>query len=984
MKKTLTFIVVLTLLFAHAAYAKTDGYIYSDPVANTYAGRAEASQLISNLRFTDMPADISSQDAIVRSGVLNMIKGYEPQYRPNAAVTKEEALAFVLRTVGLENAAQASGVALQATLPADSPLLTVWSVGYMRQARTMGLITAAQYTEAVTPDPSTLDPAVSFVRTAPATREELAGWLAGALQYVQPNIFSTTATQQSIYGYSDWKNIAADKINAVENLSRNHIMTDSGTGSFRPKASVTRLETALILRNMDRLHYDFVGLEKKTGVVAGLRDEQYSETSSGQLWGMIYVRTSNGTVDVLQNSRNASSSPQDGAADAVTLRNGTVAGLASLQEGDQIEYLVEPSTGTVWYVLVTGGLSNQTLRGRLQIINLTDGTITITDENEKPYTFPMAQGLYGTETDGSGYLMAANQKRPTATLPLGSLYDVTLVNNIVTSVTYVGEPELIPETRGIVTENNPDMGYITILDGNGREITKNYNTGSLRVQKTEYYDMRDTLGSIHSLFPDFYYNPRETDMRAIEPGDIVSFRTDPADSGRVISISASTNYTTRYGRIREFRTNGDVSTMLMQFENGGTAWFTVAGGIMISKGGRPVPTAEVQPGDWARLLVNQAVVAPGQMLESVKEITLEGDGHYISTIVKGKLVGFNPIQNKINLQDAQRLTESGWSGYRQIEQFDIAGQNIEYYYDGQPVTLSYVKTYLSHTDASVYLALENNYAGEKIRMVTFRSSRDELLKADTVLTADGNGGFNLLSNAEAIATDAGTIVRRNGRLVDGRQIIAPDYAVVSLNGLNTAAVVDITPAPATAGVMIARGRIYSVDQGRSFKVQSMSLFGGQSWSYTPIQREFSIDNNTLFMTAAGLTAIDEFIDYTDASVMDKVYNIVIDGGRAARVIDSPYVTQAVRGTIYAIDGNTVSLKDVYTYNTRNGRWSLISNRNATGTVTVPSHAVLVDRNQVVGTNALKVGQQIKVMTDTLPENITSGLSVTGYIILVER
>lgn len=982
MRKSLSLALVCSLLFSTAVYAKTDGYIYSDPVSNTYTGRAEGARLISNLRFTDLPGDAASQDAVVRSGVLNLIKAEAPSFSPNAAVTKEEAIAYALRAAGLENQAQAAGVAMINTLPANSPLRNVWSAGYLTLARNMRLITPAEYTDAIAPDPSALDPAVNFVRTAAATREEFASWLAAALTSAQPNIFTTTATQQAIYAYRDWQNIAPDKVNAVENLSREKIMTDNGTGSFRPKSSLTRMEAARVLRNMDRLYYNIAGLQKKTGTVAGLGDEQYSETASGILWRHVYVRGADGLVDLLTYAYTASSSPQDGAADAVVLREGNVAGLASLAEGDQIEYLVEPSTSTVWYVQVTSGLNSSTVQGKLQLIDINNGTVILTDDSGKPYTFPMAKGLYGTDTNGTNYVLFKNEKRPVSTLPQGSTYRVTLVNNVVTAIEYLGEPVIAPETRGIVTDNNPNLGYITIIDENGREVTGNYNPGSLRVQKTEYYDMRDTIGSIHSLFPDFTYNPRETDMRSIEPGDIVSYRTDPAD-GRITSISASVSYTTRYGRIREFRDNGDASSMLMQFENGSTTWFTAADGIMVVKGGKPVQADEIVPGDWARLLVNQAVIGPGYIMESVKEIAVEGDGHYISNIIKGKLAGINVIQNKLNVQDAQRLTDAGWANYRQIEQFSLAGNGIEYYYDGKPVTLSYVKNYLSHADANVYIALENNYAGETIKKLTFRSGRDELLKADTVLYTNG-GTFSILGNAGTIATDEGTIVRRNGRLVDGSQIVAPDYAVVSLNGADTAAVVDITPTPATSGIMIARGRIYSVDAGRSFKVQSMALFGGQSWSYTPIQREFAIDHSTLFMDDSGLTSMDEFIGYTDTSVINKVYNIVIDGSRAARVIDAPYATQSVRGTIYAIDGDSISLKDVYVYDSETGRWSIISNRNAIGTVTVPANAILVDRNQVVGTNSLKVGQQIKVMTDSLPNNITSGLAVTGYIVQVER
>jgi acid stress-induced BolA-like protein IbaG/YrbA len=462
----------------------------------------------------------------------------------------------------------------------------------------------------------------------------------------------------------------------------------------------------------------------------------------------------------------------------------------------------------------------------------------------------------------------------------------------------------------------------------------------------------------------------------------------------------------------------------MQFENGGNAWFTVVPGTMLIKDGRPQALDKIENGDWAKLLVNQAVIGPGYMLESVKEIRVEGDGHHISAIVKGRLAGYNAVQRKMNIQDAQQLQLNGWTDYRQINQLDISGRDIEYFYDGKPVTLSYLNNYLTRADGDVYIALENNYAGERIKMLSIRTGRDELLKPDTVLSS-GINGFEILSNNGMIATDEGTIVRRYGRLVSGAAIQDADYATVSLNGFNKAAVVDIVPAPATGGVEIFRGRVYSIDQGRSFKAQSLETFVGtagtedwrnRGWQYAPIQREYTIDNNTLFIEADGsLSNINSFIDYTPDSVLSRenTYAFVADGSRATRVIKMPtmnmHYTSAnasrmmpVRGTIYAVEGTTISLKDTFWFNSYDGKWNAVNSAvhgqfydertgryvpyadRPDGNIEVQGNAIIVDRNQVVGANSLRVGQQVQVMCTPWIPNIQSGFTVQGYIVLVEN
>jgi hypothetical protein len=503
------------------------------------------------------------------------------------------------------------------------------------------------------------------------------------------------------------------------------------------------------------------------------------------------------------------------------------------------------------------------------------------------------------------------------------------------------------------------------------------------VQKTEHYDMRDHIGNIHSLFPDIRFNPLETSMDAIMPGNVVSFRTDPNDPGTIVSISATTNYSTRYGRIVEFRTEGHMHSFLMEFENGRTAWFNMPDDVLVRRAGRPVLAGTIQPGDWARILVNQAIIAPGHVMESVRGMELEGDARHISSIVRGRLTGFNVIQNQIMIQDSQTLERAGWVNHQRVAQYNISGPHVEYFLDGRPVSLSFVQNTLRFAQAEVYIAMENHHGGERVRMVSFRTGRDELLAPDLVLGIDGQGGFHVVGNDGVIGTDAGTIVRRNGRLVDGRNIMPWDYATVVLSGGNSAAVVDIGPMPATAGVTIARGRIQSVDQGVSFRVQSMALFDGLRWHFTPIQREFAIDHNTIFLGPDGLTNINDFIDFTEDSVFDQVFNIVIDGSRAARVIDAPYTTQAVRGIIYAIDGDEISIRNVHTHNLHTNRWTLTSQINATAFVTVGPNSIIVDRNEVVGLNNLRIGDQIRVMTTPIASP-SAGMEFDGYIVLVER
>ena len=267
---------------------------------------------------------------------------------------------------------------------------------------------------------------------------------------------------------------------------------------------------------------------------------------------------------------------------------------------------------------------------------------------------------------------------------------------------------------------------------------------------------------------------------------------------------------------------------------------------------------------------------------------------------------------------------------------------------------------------------------------------DVPLNPELVVAVDGHGGFYVLAHEGLIRTDRGTIVRRDGRRVTGRDIRPWDYVIVTLSSADRAAVVEIVAAPAFTGVQIARGRIGRVEQGQSFQVQSMSLFDGQQWHFTPIERVFTIDTNTRFMVGGNPMDMNNFLSFMPEAGFDgainafnQVFNVVIDGGRAAWVTDAPYATQSIRGIIYHIEGDTLYLRDTHVRNQLSGAWTLTSNVSATSNVSILNNSVIIDRNQVVGINHLQVGQQVRVMTTTLPQTAPA-MSVNGYIVMVER
>jgi hypothetical protein len=969
---------IIVLFFINTlAYAATDDYIFNGSPAATYLGRAEAQELIRNLDFADLSPEFQAKDAIVRGGALNIIKAYDNRFYPNEVVSNEQALGYVLRMIGMEQISHDMSLTLQPTLPANISTDDLWSMGYIAQASQMGIISQAQYTDALAPDPAALDPNMNFARTAPVTREQLADWLMRALQTVNAAVFELGRAEQDIYEYDDWRDINPQFIRAVELMSEaNIIMGDEGR--FRPKGSVTNAEMAEIIKNLDSLYYPLMGIEKKHGTVGGIKDSQTETTASAGLSRDIYIRAANGSIDVLRFTMDVSDSPQAGSTDSVVLRGGSVVGLGELQEGDMIEYLVRPADYRLLYAQVIDDINFRLVRGELNAVDMNGGTISIVDATGKKYQYTMAANLYGAD-DGVEYIRVSKIRRAPSELPFGSVIEICLKNNIVDEINYIGDPAMRKSSFGVVMENNPALGYIVIASDDGTTENKKYLAYSVKSERKSYFDNADEVGYLDSVFDTYGFDPVDRSISDIEPGDIVSYTTE---GDYVTEIYAYEELRAVFGEIKGLRVRNNATYILLKLGDGETLLINTPLGTRVTKAGKPADIQDIVPGDKARLLVNAISVGAVNAIQTVKEIIIDDASGGITGILSGTLAGVDKIQKQLRIANSRMLSKQGWTNEKQLILLPYSN-NIECYNESRRMSIEYAASRFKNANGLFYAALETTYAGERVKKLTFRPNRDERLEPDVVLGSNGSGSLFVSGNPSPITTDSGTIVRLFGRLTDTRHIRPSQYASVCLNGENTAAVVDIKPIPDTNGVIIARGRVMAIDECKGFRVESMALLYGTEWSYTPVERRFVVDGQTLFVTPNGINPNYFFRGYTPQSSISRVFNIVIDGARAARIIEAPYVTKNLRGVVYSQADGLIYIRDTAAYDDATGKWSATSASDATAVVSVPLNSIIVKESRLIEASELQPGDNARVMTDSLPA-YTPGMGLVGYIILVER
>ena len=963
-------------LQVHAA----DPTILNNEPRAELSGVAEAAAIVANW---ELWSGQEVSEAAARALAMDVMKGFDLAPGPDSPVTNGEAIAFALRIIGMEAEALERAEAIAAANPGFTPEL--WLLGYMEIAQELGMITDAELAESIgaLAAPVVGEEIPSFM-DFPATLEDVAFWIVTAIESEEGDAFEFGQSFQQAFGAIAWPAVSIDRVRTLEAALQAGMFEPSPM--LDPLAPISRGDMAEIIANSGPVANPLTGVVRRTGTVGAISYGAVLDAADGQLSRRIYVRDGN-NIDVLVTTQDL---------DAAVHSGGQMMGMFSLQEGDLIEYLIRPADNQVFYINVLGtDTVAAPMTGRLDNINVGDGTITVTDGTGLSLTFSVMASELGSmaNQDGNQEPFVMIDLRPTflSAAPIGQLVELSLRNNVVQRISFVGQPQLVLEERGIVIDNNPFLGYITYFNEHGQEVTRFYNEGELVVRKQPFYLTDDEVGYLSDLFANFRYNPMDSHMSEIQPGHIVFMRFDPNAPENIISISASPNYVNRHGRIISLTNNGTHHTIVVEYANGATNTFDVPNTVHLSRGGAPASWAGIQVGDQARFLLNRAILEPGYVMESVRYITMEGDGHFIRTIVRGQLESLDRAQNMLRIRNAQDLTPRGWTDHRTIAQYSVAARNIDYFLDGRQISLDHALQHLARGSAEVYIALENHFSGERVRKVSFRTGRDELLPPDTVMAANMNG-FTILSNDGQIATDPGTIVRRNGRLVSPGDIQVHDFARVVLNGGSQAAVVDIFDMPSVLGAQIVTGRILSIEDNRSFTVQSMATLNGVEWDFTPIERVFTFDNNTILRSQGGFIDHDSFVTYGNPSYLNLVVNVVVNGAHAELVVvgedfaSIPWANRAIRGTVVSVDQDEVVLRNVQWQNQVTGVWNPVSTINPMANVQVGMQTINIRNNESIRLVDLQPGYNVRVMTSslpTLPGTIPMPLEVEGFIILVE-
>lgn len=967
--------------------------ITNEQIVNSYTATPNGQAVINNLKYTDINnSSYDLKDAIYQNGALDLLKGFgTTKFNPNGSISKEMALYLAYMAANRAQDINTQGQALnaaRATADKKTSLQAVLYDGSLQLAANEGLITQQELADALNTDQASLE-ATAFKRSAPVQRQEFAAWLAKAL------MLPPTYDQQELFNnFIDWKGARAENVPYIEAVLQNNIMSGDGAGSFNPTKTVTRQEAARILKNAENVILPLRNMDKRTATIEDIQSTK--DTSKGYRidYNTYLIRNSDGllneiVVESQYQKPTTTSNELTGATqpsyrtEIPVYKNGIITSSQSLKKGDRIEYVagidnkivqyarVLSNNGQISYKAAIVNSANYTAR----TMNITPLKQTIQYPNQeisdpKPMTYSNGNIVYENYSYTNNVVDALTKAPIDVTsIKPGRIVIIGIKQDIIA--------ELIPITvkkereqgliSGIVEENNPQLGYLTLYNEDG--------TGKipLALSPLRTFNYADPNGVV------VYKNHVPAELDDIEAGDTVFVRID--DTGAVSSVSSVPNYSVRYGKVISKK----ISSITVETEKGVQLQYNTDG-VDVIKTGKLSKVSQLKDGDRVKLLINEA---PNVTI--LKEITIEGGDKLVANVYKGKFKRYNDISEKILLSDPWTLRKGQWvkdtMGLKEIE----LGDNFTAYYGGEKRAIKSLNTMLA--DTTVYIASEKDYGNSENGVVaTFINDLDkEVLYNDKVYNTPANR-FVLEKALDSISYDIGTIVVKDGRLVQGGSVLVDDYAYVMANrdsdtGKLVAGVVSIEERPGAQAIQLYRGRITSIDEYKNVTLGSYSRLNGVNWDYANTPMTFSLSSNTRITDTDGIVGQGDFNSYGADTFKDRTIYILSDGTEAIEISTAPYGNVNISGEVITVAGgtigedgtqltspNNITLRNCKYYDATSHLWVSIKDSS----LNLLANSLVLKNNERINPSKLKKGDKVRVLK--------KDKAITGdaYIVIVEE
>ena len=1022
--KKISVFICSALIMAHAApaFAKPAQYTTTEHVYGEFTGTRDYLDVLFNIDFQDI-GESWARGAIYETGALGIIKGFgSPVYGGSQPVTKGQAIALTVRAAGLESAAQIEGETIEAVnrklgrAPSDAE--TIWINGSLKLAADIGMISASDYAAAM--GDAAAQASTAFRRNSPAQRQEFAYWIAVAL-----DIPAFRGQEAVFVDYTDWNSVDAVYVPYIEAILREKIIKGDSFGRIFPRDPVTREQAAQIIKNASKFVFAKNGFTESSGTIEKIVNDTAAAPDGAiaeVIRSVYYIRNHIGRLDTVTTGIAASDSAGEASAarrgtGLVVYTGGSLEDETVLRAGDRIRYITSRNRDPGYpdearYIeIIQSGQDRSYVLAQIDGIDAVNRRISFTQIF--PVVFPYTGELRRAAEAPRELLRLSAEyiysedvsvKKGGAYTDIGSL---SVGMNVIIGienfrnlfyVETVGAGYHLGETgiaRGIIEENNPVLGYVSMYSESGdRTGVRSLGNDGERPELMIYnYVDPDSVDARKDGYP--------VSIGDLSAGDSAFVKF--GDYGELEAISAVTNYKSRYGVIISLSGN----ELIVNFNDSPGAAHSLELGpdVLYFKDYRLSGKSALTPGSEVRILLRDLGGA-----SEVREITVmhESDRGLAGSVYKAVLSRIDETSQKAVIYNVQKLVKGKWERTDR-KGFDTVAVNssTRFYMNNAQTNLAKANKMLRDND--VYISVKNDYGGVEVAaQISAHSPDDKELLYDGVVGSVRRpaGMFGIVNGPSDIAAGSWTIVVKDGKLITNAAIEQDDLAYVvasreDATGRMRADVIEIGDRSVNSGVHIYRGRVISVSKNKSFTLESFSELdlNGTEWKFSNTPKTFTLAFNTLFLTEEGITSTDFFdgrgqFDYT---YPPRTVYVLSDGTEALAVSTAPYGMDNIRGDIIEMsglvfDGDGVSyegpsgftLSGVSYYDRVKYGW--IARKGDAAFILAP-YTLIIKNGAAVKPSALRKSDAVRIIwSGAGVGNVPSASTLLGfaYIVIIEN
>lgn len=429
----------------------------------------------------------------------------------------------------------------------------------------------------------------------------------------------------------------------------------------------------------------------------------------------------------------------------------------------------------------------------------------------------------------------------------------------------------------------------------------------------------------------------------------------------------------RVGVVREI----DRDQITIQLPTGEKETYFTSMATVAMKRGANVPLSVLYEGDRVKLYFDEVNTF------FISKMEIEGDSIAVKEIYRGKLTLSSYLDDQIVLENVEALRNGKWETVRASMKMPY-NVDVPLYIGGQKLSSRNLKNYQGRT---VYLAVKDFFGKEKAEKLIVKSQYESTF-SDKIKDINWYTQGMELGNNKNISFHEGTIIVKNGRLVDIYGINAKSDAYVVADGrgdqLNADVVYLYNEDINNSNIgqhMIYAGRLDVILQDK-VTLKNYFMLDGNDWYSYGDQKELYYDNDTAIYDLEAQKfvspkefyakdyAVDEETDYAkNRNLKDWHGYIYTDGDQIRTIVvqknmDSllnQRVTNGVIERIYedALLGWTLNVRNGNDWSSRKAQWMAKNTAVQIGL----DRAMLIKDGKLIQADELKAGDRLYMVRE---------------------